>query len=86
MLQVDLPTKKISNVSQEVLPTPISQNPNQLYLSPPPVTPAEVKEAPLSPPFSENVPSTLKNSEQTNTESNQSGKKSLFDRLFKKDK
>lgn len=86
LLQVGLPTKKISNVPQEVLPTPISQNPNQLYLSPPPVTPVEVKEAPLSPPFSENVPSTLKISEQISAESNQSGKKSLFDRLFKKDK
>lgn len=85
-LQVDLPAQKISNVTQEILPTPISQNPSQLLTPPPPLTPVEVKETPVSPSFSEDVPPTLENPEQKSIENNQSGKKSLFDRLFKKDK
>lgn len=85
-LQVQPKLKNSPPPSEEMLPIPISQNPNQPFIvqTPVPLSPsaAEIKEIKEPQPVQEKIPNLPLDSNYS--ENNQTIKKSLFDRLFKK--
>jgi len=72
------------------LPSPVSQNPTRTIIAPPTITPqppanSEVSE-PITPGVIETVDSNESLPETEVKEDNRTQKKSMFDRLFKKEK
>ena len=86
-LQVE-PTNNVVPKSDESLPSPVSQNPSRTIIAPPTITPQPPAKpevtVPTPPVVIEKVDSNDTLSEVK--EDNRTQKKSLFDRLFKKDK
>lgn len=86
-LQVE-PTKNVVPKSDESLPSPVSQNPSRTIIAPPTITP----QPPAKPEVTVPTPPVVIEKVDSNDtlvevkEDNRTQKKSLFDRLFKKDK
>ena len=86
-LQVE-PTKNVVPKSDESLPSPVSQNPSRMIIAPPTITP----QPPAKPEVTVPTPPVVIEKVDSNDtlvevkEDNRTQKKSLFDRLFKKDK
>lgn len=86
-LQVE-PNKNVVPKSDESLPSPVSQNPSRTIIAPPTITP----QPPAKPEVTVPTPPVVIEKVDSNDtlfevkEDNRTQKKSLFDRLFKKDK
>ena len=86
-LQVE-PTNNVVPKSDESLPSPVSQNPSRTIIAPPTITPQPPAKPQLTVPT---PPVVIEKVDSNDTlsevkEDNRTQKKSLFDRLFKKDK
>ena len=86
-LQVE-PTNNVVPKSDESLPSPVSQNPSRTIIAPPTITPQPPAQPQLTVPT---PPVVIEKVDSNDTlsevkEDNRTEKKSLFDRLFKKDK
>ena len=86
-LQVE-PTNNVVPESDESLPSPVSQNPSRTIIAPPTITPQPPAKPQLTVPT---PPVVIEKVDSNDTlsevkEDNRTQKKSLFDRLFKKDK
>ena len=86
-LQVE-PTNNVVPKSDESLPSPVSQNPSRTIIAPPTITPQPPAQPQLTVPT---PPVVIEKVDSNDTlsevkEDNRTQKKSLFDRLFKKDK
>ena len=82
------PTNNVVPESDESLPSPVSQNPSRTIIAPPTITPQPPAKPQLTVPT---PPVVIEKVDSNDTlsevkEDNRTQKKSLFDRLFKKDK